>query len=238
MPGGAFAEVMHRRFPEKEQCDGVDAALDKDQAQCARQAIAPQDDKRRANTPDRGPYEKARRQLGGRRRSRNRRQHAAVRDHQEQHQPVENDDRINRIGDGKRVAAGQDADAVENWKGEKNAGDALVVKLADVAERRKDRQSEQQLEKRDPGFSHHGQPAKNDNSASAVASGFSSVRKCPESMGPPRTSSAHWRQILSGPPVSFGIPAAPHNASSGPLMVLPAARSASSFVRSAPRPAR
>jgi len=54
-----------------------------------------------------------------------------------------------------------------------------------------------------------------------------------ESIGLPVAPSAHCCQILSGRPVSLAMPTPPHNAKSGQVIVLPTARSASSFARSA-----
>src|SRR6266536_2373926 len=80
--------------------------------------------------------------------------------------------------------------------------------------------------------------AKNASSAAAVARGFSSARKCPESIALPSTFSAHSRQTFSGAAVSLGMPAEPHSASSGHALLLPAARSRSPAARSLVCPAR
>src|SRR4029079_13240946 len=49
--------------------------------------------------------------------------------------------------------------------------------------------------------------ARNSSMAAAVASGFSSVRKWPESTGLPVAPGAHFFQMASGPPVSLAMPA-------------------------------
>src|SRR5262249_4923040 len=81
-------------------------------------------------------------------------------------------------------------------------------------------------------------PPKKARSAAAVACGFSSARKWPESIARPSTLSAHSRQIFSGPSVSLGMPAEPQSASIGQAIFLPAARSRSSAARSLVWPAR
>src|SRR5664279_3829239 len=58
-------------------------------------------------------------------------------------------------------------------------------------------------------------PAKNALSALAVASGFSSVRKRPESIGAPETSVAQFLQVSSGVAADLAMPASPHSASTG-----------------------
>src|SRR5262249_2579341 len=75
--------------------------------------------------------------------------------------------------------------------------------------------------------------ARNSSIAAAVASGFSSVRKWPESIGLPAAPGAHFFQISSGPPVSLAMPTPPHSARSGQSIVLPVLRSTSSLVKSA-----
>src|SRR6185295_368602 len=75
--------------------------------------------------------------------------------------------------------------------------------------------------------------ARNSSIAATVASGFSSVRKCPESIGLPVAPGVQFFQISSGPPVSLAMPTPPQSASREQSIVLPALRSASSLVKSA-----
>ncbi len=62
--------------------------------------------------------------------------------------------------------------------------------------------------------------------ALAVASGFSSVRKWPESTGAPPTLVAHCFQVSSGVAAALAMPASPHSASIGTVIFLPASKSA------------
>ena len=82
----------------------------------------------------------------------------------------------------------------------------------------------------DPAFAgpdHHccGYAVKNPRNNFAVCTGFSSVRKCPESTGEPVTLVAQFFHVSSGVAAALAIPASPHNASMGIVIFLPASRS-------------
>src|SRR6185437_15853294 len=70
-----------------------------------------------------------------------------------------------------------------------------------------------------------GAAVRNSRSSFAVWSGFSSVKKCPESTGAPETSVAHFFQVSSGVAAARATPASPHNASIGIVIFLPASTS-------------
>src|SRR5690349_6326861 len=71
--------------------------------------------------------------------------------------------------------------------------------------------------------------AKNALSAFAVAAGFSSVRKWPESTGTPETLVAQLFQVSSGVAAAVAMPASPHSASIGIVIFLSCVRSALSL---------
>ena len=80
-----------------------------------------------------------------------------------------------------------------------------------------------------PGYESTHAARKNSRNNFAVTSGFSSVRKCPESTGAPLTFVAHFFHVSSGVVAAVATPASPHSASIGIVIFLPASKSALSI---------